>query len=392
MPHLLRLALAFLIPLGLASRTARGDDPLKGTRPPKAGLSSLHLLSGPWDGGMIHGESVLFKKAGDARPSAKLLLDARSVSAVRSADGLREFQAGRDYEVALDGSGLTLLPGTTIPFLKTTDFFLMKGSPNSLPHRTGHPDEFVLFDNGHFFHDHQVEVTYDSRSAPWPGVRPKFAGSTLPKTLAKLRAQQPLTLCVSGDSISEGYNASRFTKVAPFQPPYPDLVKSQLEASYGSSVTLHNLAVGGWNVGQGVKDLDNLLKRKPDLVVIAYGMNDVGARNPGGFKASVATMLQRIHEADPTTEVILVASMTGNPEWVHTPPEMFPAYRDALAALEGPGVALADLTSLWRTMLKRKRDADFTGNGVNHPNDHGHRLYARVILALLADPTFRSAR
>jgi hypothetical protein len=29
---------------------------------------------------------------------------------------------------------------------------------------------------------------------------------------------------------------------------------------------------------------------------------------------------------------------------------------------------------------------DVTGNGVNHPNDYGHRLYAQAILALLVDP------
>ncbi len=27
-----------------------------------------------------------------------------------------------------------------------------------------------------------------------------------------------------------------------------------------------------------------------------------------------------------------------------------------------------------------------TGNGVNHPSDYGHRLYAQSILALLVDP------
>jgi hypothetical protein len=33
--------------------------------------------------------------------------------------------------------------------------------------------------------------------------------------------------------------------------------------------------------------------------------------------------------------------------------------------------------------LKRKQDWDQTGNGVNHPNDFGHRVYAQVILKLL---------
>ena len=46
---------------------------------------------------------------------------------------------------------------------------------------------------------------------------------------------------------------------------------------------------------------------------------------------------------------------------------------------------MADMTSLWTEMLKRKRDCDLTGNGVNHPSDFGHRVYASAILSLLIE-------
>jgi hypothetical protein len=48
-------------------------------------------------------------------------------------------------------------------------------------------------------------------------------------------------------------------------------------------------------------------------------------------------------------------------------------------------VALADLTSIWGELLKRKSFYDLTGNGVNHPNDFGHCVYAETLLALLID-------
>ena len=169
-------------------------------------------------------------------------------------------------------------------------------------------------------------------------------------------------------------------------PPYPTLVAAQLQQTYGSKVTLHNKAVAGWSSGKGVQELDSVLACKPDLVIVAYGMNDVGGRNPEAFRANIDMMLRRIKAANPATEAVLVATMTGNPDWVHTPAEMFPKYRAALASLERPGVVLADLTSVWLRMLERKRPTDLTGNGVNHPNDYGHRLYAQTILALLVDP------
>ncbi|WP_074306560.1 SGNH/GDSL hydrolase family protein [Singulisphaera sp. GP187] len=114
-------------------------------------------------------------------------------------------------------------------------------------------------------------------------------------------------------------------------------------------------------------------------------MNDVGPRNPEAYKANIKTMLTRIQEAAPTTEVVLVATMTGNPDWMATPPERFPVYRDVLASLEGPGVVLSDLTATRQWLRKRKRHFDLTGTGVNYPNDYGHRVYAQAILALLVD-------
>ena len=82
-------------------------------------------------------------------------------------------------------------------------------------------------------------------------------------------------------------------------------------------------------------------------------------------------------------ESILVASMLGNRNWTTLKHELFPQYRDAVAELCEPGIALADMTSLWTEFLKRKQDWDLTGNGVNHPNDFGHRVYAQVLSTLL---------
>ena len=39
----------------------------------------------------------------------------------------------------------------------------------------------------------------------------------------------------------------------------------------------------------------------------------------------------------------------------------------------------------WSGFLELKKDWDQSGNGVNHPNDFGHRVYAQVIFTLL-DP------
>ena len=86
-----------------------------------------------------------------------------------------------------------------------------------------------------------------------------------------------------------------------------------------------------------------------------------------------------------TATAILVAPMLGHGEWTATPREMFPKYRDELKKLADEGVALADVTAVWELMLKNKHDLDLTGNGLNHPNDFGHRLYAQAVLSVLHD-------
>lgn len=380
--------------LVLAAIWAGQFSPLLATEPGqpaaaslKAMLPNLHLLEPVWKSPTIHRESLLFIQGDPSEPAnARLLFPAVKIESVQAANGSATYEHDRDYRLAADGRQLELVQGSRIPKLLAANLFPPKGADRSIPAKTGDPTRSVLFDNGHWFHDQQVEVTYTRAVTPWPGQAPTLAAESLPRTLARLKKKEKLVLAVSGDSISQGYNASAFTHTAPAMPPYADLVAAQLRQSYGSDVELHNRAISGWSVAQGLTDLDALLAIQPHLIVIAYGMNDVGRRDPEAFRAGISTMLQRIAKANPAAEVILVSTMLGNADWIHTPREMFPRYRDALASLTGPGVALADLTDLWQVLLSRKREVDLTGNGVNHPNDFGHRLYAQAILALLVAP------
>ena len=348
---------------------------------------AYHLRSPIWNSLDVFGESCLFVQDADDKPAAAaMLFPVAELTSVASASGQQQFERGKDFELAPDGKSLVLLPGSRIPNRRRSELYPLKDQPNSIGSKAGDPAISLLFGEGHYFHDQQVAVSYRRSDEKWTGYAPKFDAAQLPKTIARLRSKKPLVLGVSGDSISQGYNASGFTQAPPLQPPYPRLVADELARAYGTQVTFRNRAVAGWSVAQGLADLDKLLAEKPDLVILAYGMNDVGGHNPEAYKKSIEAILKRILDANPDTEVVLVASMLGNPEWTATPPDMFPKYRDALASLTRPGVVLADMTSLWQELLKRKRYVDLTGNGVNHPNDFGHRLYAQVILALLVDP------
>jgi lysophospholipase L1-like esterase len=196
-----------------------------------------------------------------------------------------------------------------------------------------------------------------------------------------------LTICVTGDSISEGFNASGVTGAPPRQPPYAALVHAGLEHVYRSPVTFNNFAISGWTSDHGLADVARVVDAGPDLVIVAFGMNDSGYAEAADFSANIAGIMSAVRAGAPDVEFVLVSPMLPNPRWDYPVMERFGAYRDALSRLSGAGAALADITTLWTDVLARKSVHDLTGNGINHPNDFGHRLYAQTILGLLVDPS-----
>lgn len=350
-------------------------------------LPALHLLEPIWSGDVVYRESVLPLEESPGGPiTGRLALAATEIVSISTADGSRQLDVGADVRLADDGRKVVFSSGAAPDFVKQADLFPAADSGQGYRHRRDHPEQFLLFAEGHWFHDRQFEVTYRRAAGPWPGSPPTVAANGLSRTQARLRAGQPLSIGVSGDSISYGLNASGVTGAAPAMPSYPELAAAQLQSRCGSEVAVRNRAIPGWSVTHGLADLSAWQADPPHLMIVAYGMNDVGRRDPAWFQAQTRALLKRLHEMAPQTEVILVAPMIGYHEWIHTPREMFPRYRDVLTELVGPGVALADLTAVWEVLLRTKHDLDLTGNGLNHPNDFGHRLYAQAILALLMPP------
>ena len=339
------------------------------------------LAAPPWLGTTVENESSAVLEEKEGGPFvARLSRKPDKVVAVRSANRERVYKEGADFTV--DAAGKLVFTGKPVEGLKLAQLYPPKGSPNSYPSRVGHPEQAMLYGPGRWFHDHQVEVTYTSRD-PWPGAKPTSALDSLPKTAALLKGKKFLKIAVSGDSISTGLDASALAKAEPNQPGYPDLVAANIQRLTGSEVRLVNFAISGTSIAFGVADWPKLAACRPDLVIVAYGMNDVGRKDPRWFRERTAELVGKIRADLPEAEIILVSPMLGNQEWIHTPRAMFDLYRNELKALTGPGVALADVTAVWQAQLGNQRDLDLTGNGLNHPNDFGHRLYAWTILSTL---------
>ena len=337
-----------------------------------------------WLSQTMEGETALFvKKSAEEPPRASLLFEPTRIVSVRSSSGAMTYKKGRDYIWKPGTKEIVLPPGSRIVF-KTPEELRRpaKSQKYALTHRDGNGE--ILFAEGHEYQDMQTVITYRHAPGAWQGAAATFAGDRLPRTLQKLKRKQPLKIALLGDSISTGCNASGWSKSAPFQPPYQDLLVLHLKAVYGGEVTLTNFAVGGTDTPWGRTMIAKVAAEQPDLILLAFGMNDIpGGRPAAEYQANIQAMMDDARKLQPEAEFILVASMLGNKDWTIMRQELFLPYRDALAQLCRTGVALADMTSIWTEFLKYKQDWDLTGNGVNHPNDFGHRIYAQVLSALL---------
>ena len=319
----------------------------------------------------IDREPVLFiREEGQAVATGRLLFIPASMPTLKSPDLKTIFEEGKDYRWKPGSRTLELVTGSRIPFKTSAEMVPPPGSPNTL--------FGVLFSEGRTFHDLQMLVRY-RHTGSWP-LKSLPKPPALSKTLAKLRAKQPIKLVALGDSITEGYNASGFkaSEAPPSQPSYPQLVANTLKSRFGAAVELANLGVAGTDANWGLGRVDKVAAQKPDLVILAFGMNHSDPAS--AFASTMRRLCDAVMTACPAAEIIVVAPMTGNPRAF--PVERFIGYRDVLRSLTSTKIALADVTTPWLELLKYKNFSDLSGNNINHPNDFGHRLYAEVICQL----------
>ena len=333
---------------------------------------------------LTENESLLFTGETRQTAKAKLLRIPKEPPRVFSSSRETTYEIGRDYTWQPGAREITLTAESRIPFFTNAHLHPAPNAPHS--YRSQRDSEnWMFYGPGRVLHDMQSGATYasdDNWKAPVVSASPHL--ETLRERLKK---KQPLKIVMLGDSISTEADASALSKAAPNQPGYPTLVAQGIEARFGVKPTLVNISKGGMDSAWGVTRVADAIAEKPDLFLVAFGMNDApGKRTPEDFVKLLRQIYEPVRAALPDCSVILVSSMTANSEWIHAKPEIYPLYATEQAKLTGPGVAFADVTTTWTAISDRKKHMDISGNGLNHPNDYGHRIYADVILKTIGEP------
>lgn len=282
-----------------------------------------------------------------------------------------------------------LIYDKTLPFLNVKELVRPLGSPHSYP-STQDKLAGLLFGEDGYYHKLQIRVSYLHHDT-WDGYIPQKKTSLLHRTLQLLQEKKPLDIFLFGDSISAGANCSLLAKLHPYQPPFGELFQKDLTERYShSQIRLLNLSVGGQSSEYGKKKISQILKTQQfnfDLVILGWGANDSsGRRNARIFRKNLEAQIRLIRKKNPLAEFIIINSSLKNELWSACWNSYLFAYQKELAKNVpkwGSFITILDLTALWNDMLTRKNYYDLTGNGLNHPNDFGHMIYAQALSSLL---------
>lgn len=272
------------------------------------------------------------------------------------------YEEGKDYQVDYATGQVRRLEGSRIPDYSKNQLFGVKDFDHSKYPGFGNYREFVF-----------VDYRYTDRF-PWPVQERQEA--LLPRTRERLKHGEPLNVVAFGDSITAGGDATAPERI------YWQQWLTALRARHPkSTITGVNGATGGDTTVQGLQRLqDKVLTQKPDLVLIAFGMND---QNKGSvpldrFEANLGELVDRIRKDTPA-EIILLSSCLPNPNWHYTSGRMPDYGRATQKVAAAKHCAFADVLTNWSAVIDRKKPEDLLANNVNHPNDFGHWIYFQVL-------------
>ncbi len=178
------------------------------------------------------------------------------------------------------------------------------------------------------------------------------------------------------------------------QKAWANLVVENLQSQYpDANFTLTNRGIGSSASEWYYNNINAIVNKnqvaKPDLVFIAFGMNENG-RSKESMVANVTLLKNYIREWNPDCTVVFVSAFhpnayTENAAAVQTGYKLG-EHEEGYKALaeQDENAAYAPVFSQFQKLLTVKEGVDYTGNNYNHVNDFGVNIYANTILSVLS--------
>lgn len=335
-----------------------------------------------WSSKTIYNETLMFVQNQDGTyDAAPLLYTPVKIVSVRSFDLRTEYQEGADY--ILENGKIRLTTDSSIKTWGYGEYYPAQAIEGWTFQCTR--GGFIAFGEGRTFINTQIAVTY-THNGNWKGIIPETQSEKLRTTLTKLKNKEKTMIAFFGDSITTGANSSGASGInmLPRAPVWPVMIVDRLKEYYGNDqIGYMNGALGGANTAWGTINYTNVTDSDPDLVIIAFGMNDANL-SVQDYRSQIESIITSIRQKNPAAEIILVSTMLPNKEVTgfYGNQYLFEQPLKEIAA-QRSYVAIAPVTTMHTTLLESKRYYDMTGNNVNHPNDFLARMYAQTILKVM---------
>ncbi len=201
------------------------------------------------------------------------------------------------------------------------------------------------------------------------------AEAAFPKLAAKVEAKQPVTVVCFGDSVTGVYYHTGGRRA------YTAMVEIGLQQAYPETdITAINAGISGHTTVNALARIDNdVLAKKPDLVTVMFGLNDMTRVPLEDYRANLKTIIAKCREIG--AEVLLctpnsVTTTEGRPtekleEYVAVVREVAEAEATPLAD------CYADFVTLWQ---RDRFEWAMEMSDEIHPNMAGHKHIAEVIV------------
>lgn len=216
-------------------------------------------------------------------------------------------------------------------------------------------------------------VTAENPSSPEPGV------SNIVELLQE--GQETVRIVCFGDSITGVYYHSGSVRA------WCDMLGIGLMRLYPKAkLEMINAGISSQNTRHALQRLPQVLARKPALVVVAFGMNDIRGPNPIPLQESQSNLLQVVKLCKGTGAAVALCTPTsvyyGQPEW---PYERLPPYAEMVQKVGGDEkVPVVDMFRVFEDM--RAKDPVpwmLTMSEWIHPNMNGHKVMAETIIRVI---------
>ena len=285
----------------------------------------------------------------------------------------KKYTEGKDY--AVGGDSLLRLPGSALPDFSLAPLYGQKQFDH---------EKFAVWGNAPYmlFADYEAEANADETTEAVAKTEAEKSGNAHALKAFFESIEKRAEILVLGDSISTGCEATTQARA------YYSLFAKAAEEKYGVRLKITNKSIGGETSRDGLARHEQVIgESNARLMILAYGMNDQNlfesgqAVDPEEYRRNICTMAAAAEQKG--MKVLLVSPCEPHPEWIHTSGRMAEYVEVLRTVSKERGYAFADANFLWRLELFYKKPDDLLNNGINHPTDYGHFIYAQALKQLL---------